>query len=1214
MTTDFNNNPYFDDFDSIGGAKENNYMRILFKPGYSVQARELTQLQTQIQNQIKLFGDHIFQDGSPVIGGHLTFDNSSTSIKLQNQYLGEDIFVNDFLNKVIINDSGAEKKRAYVIAVDDTRPNKTLMVRYLRGTEFTDGETLKIIDNFSKKAQIVVENSQTLGSTVSINEGVFYVDGFFVQVPEQTIILEPYSRSPTYKIGLEIEDEIIDASIDAALLDPAQGAFNYQAPGADRYKFALVLAKRELESTDDSKFFELLRVENGIITKQVKYPIYSELEKTFARRTFDESGNYTVTPFKVSAAEHDTDNTKFNVEVGPGKAYVKGFEFETLGTTKIPVNKARTVERVRDYDLSLEFGNYVTVKNLFSGSDGIFASDSYATLDLHIVPSANINTSSALAYSSTKIGTTKIRSIQRADDTRYYAFILDQETSSNTFTPAAATSTSVQFPTSDGYSIENDAYNGASISIVSGPGAGQSRRISDYNGSTKEITVDRAFDPAPTTGSTLSINYSFEDTKSIVVAPASYATTVYGTKNVANAVYPCMDIDSSGQTSTGRTFIERSKFNKLIYALPENFIDRTSFSNVDFYHRKLLTSRNFVDGNNEIDTETALGESIYYGTNGTFLSPAQANTNVLVLVKNKGTSNAANGELINLNAVNAGVVRVTNSKLRIQTAKTGNFTADVYVNVKMDDSESKVRKTKTLKGDPDKIALDVSDVSASATAVTGDSNIKVNLETGIVWVTNYSNVVKTPGQKQSLYLSDVVKVSKVFDSGNPSNEPTPETAIDITENYLFDSGQRDNYYDHASIILRDGAAPPVGQIAIVLSYYDHGATAGYATGQSYEDGYRENNLVPVYSSSLVPSISLADAIDFRPVRNNLTTAKTYSGLRIPYTDLAMELSYSYYVPRIDKIAVADTKDFKVITGIPSKYPLAPEDDPSSMTLYTVYIPPYTSEIKDVKFKFHENKRYTMRDIGILENRINRVEYYTQLSLLEKEARNDTYLYEDGVIEKEKYGILVDQFDGFNIADNKNPDLLCNISFNNLSPYKKITPLKLRLDSIVGTIRKNERTYSLAYSEEPAVTQSTATKAISVQPYLFASFQGEIELRPEIDNWVSEVQPPDVVTENPVVNNRPPTERNTTPAAAAEPTQIVPRITIPETRTTVQSPANSVGFETPLFNDNTRSRDSSLVNNVTQSINQQSVLPSLNLPNLNLDLLRLFITPTINRIV
>jgi len=94
---EFNAEPYWDDFDATNGALEKNYMRILFRPGYAVQARELTQIQSILQNQIKQFGNHIFQDGSPVVGGHLTLDRGVRYVKLEKQYNGQDIDLDNYL-------------------------------------------------------------------------------------------------------------------------------------------------------------------------------------------------------------------------------------------------------------------------------------------------------------------------------------------------------------------------------------------------------------------------------------------------------------------------------------------------------------------------------------------------------------------------------------------------------------------------------------------------------------------------------------------------------------------------------------------------------------------------------------------------------------------------------------------------------------------------------------------------------------------------------------------------------------------------------------------------------------------------------------------------------------------------------------------------------------------------------------------------------------
>ena len=46
--TNLNISPYYDDFD-----KEDKFYKVLFKPGFPVQARELTTLQSSLQNQIE---------------------------------------------------------------------------------------------------------------------------------------------------------------------------------------------------------------------------------------------------------------------------------------------------------------------------------------------------------------------------------------------------------------------------------------------------------------------------------------------------------------------------------------------------------------------------------------------------------------------------------------------------------------------------------------------------------------------------------------------------------------------------------------------------------------------------------------------------------------------------------------------------------------------------------------------------------------------------------------------------------------------------------------------------------------------------------------------------------------------------------------------------------------------------------------------------------
>ena len=67
LVTNFNVSPYYDDYDA-----NDQYYKILYKPGYAVQARELTQMQSMLQSQIHRFGSHVFNEGSIVLPGAFT--------------------------------------------------------------------------------------------------------------------------------------------------------------------------------------------------------------------------------------------------------------------------------------------------------------------------------------------------------------------------------------------------------------------------------------------------------------------------------------------------------------------------------------------------------------------------------------------------------------------------------------------------------------------------------------------------------------------------------------------------------------------------------------------------------------------------------------------------------------------------------------------------------------------------------------------------------------------------------------------------------------------------------------------------------------------------------------------------------------------------------------------------------------------------------------
>ena len=71
LFTNLNTSPYYDDY-----SHDKKYLKLLFKPGYAVQARELTQIQSSLQNQIQKFAlNALFTDkNSSIVNTFITLN------------------------------------------------------------------------------------------------------------------------------------------------------------------------------------------------------------------------------------------------------------------------------------------------------------------------------------------------------------------------------------------------------------------------------------------------------------------------------------------------------------------------------------------------------------------------------------------------------------------------------------------------------------------------------------------------------------------------------------------------------------------------------------------------------------------------------------------------------------------------------------------------------------------------------------------------------------------------------------------------------------------------------------------------------------------------------------------------------------------------------------------------------------------------------------
>jgi hypothetical protein len=414
--TNLNVAPYFDDFDAT-----NDYHKVLFKPGVPVQARELTTLQSILQNQIGKFGQHFFKEGAKVIPGNTGYTQLYRCVQLQNIFLGVPVeaYVDQLVGTKITGQTSGVT--AFVdrvlLSQESERGNLTLYINYLgsntqnnAGEVFLDGESLfsnttitsGLLGNTSISAGqpfaiTLANNSTATGSSFNITEGVYFIRGQFVNVSTETLILSQYTNRPSYRVGLNINEQIINSDIDETLNDNSQGFNNYAAPGADRLKISTSLITKSLTDYDDNNFIELAVIQEGVLRSKKNTTTYNLIADELARRTYNESGDYFITPFDVSVKNSLNDNKGnhgiFNTgqftyggalpsdnlalyQVSPGKAIVRGYEVETISPTFLDVEKPRTTKTLQNQSINYNTGSTLSLNRVY-GSPTVGIGNTY---------------------------------------------------------------------------------------------------------------------------------------------------------------------------------------------------------------------------------------------------------------------------------------------------------------------------------------------------------------------------------------------------------------------------------------------------------------------------------------------------------------------------------------------------------------------------------------------------------------------------------------------------------------------------------------------------------------------------------------------------------------------------------------------------------------------------------------------------------------------
>jgi len=1046
LNTNFNVDPYYDDFDD-----NKDFNRILFKPGYAVQSRELTQSQTILQNQIKKFGDHVFQSGSIVTGGQITIQNTAY-VNLTSTYSGNDITAANFDKQYITDLTGT--KKAYVLRAYDSDPAAnepiTLIINSMYGGDFTASETIITANTTTNAinyyANTASSNPTGNSKTFSINTGVFYYEGFFVKNQPQSVAISKYDRAnSTALIGFEVTEDIVDYTQDTSLLDPAQSASNFQAPGADRYKITLTLSTRAINSTDLSQFIQLSEFQDGLQKRVIQTPIYGPLGDELARRTFDESGDYIVRPFDIVMTDNSSNTAFANVTLSPGKAYVKGYEFGTIAPTTIVIPKPRTVINVNNQRISADYGHFVYANSFF----GTFATNQIANVDIFCVDAGQlVNYAGNTSFlANLKIGTAKIKTIKfdasantlDSNTYIYKTFISDVNTRSiinltdptganGYFINAAGNTTTFTLPT--GFSGNNDCYVGARIRMVGGNGSfDTARTIKFYEGSTRNVTVDRAFSqpigsnsgaynlattPFFPSNSKFIIDFDIGQAESFAVFDG---TTRKATANVHP--YSKRQVTTSGGVIHYPVFISETESEPLLFKVGEDDVAQNTIVDFSYSYSRLYQGISFSAAGLSTSLSVGIGESLIPASTTTALQE-----NYMIVVTS-GNATYPTGSIVPA----TGIVSVSTSTRQIDLGTPGaSITANVYAAIS---SSNPTSKTKTFIS-ANVVLVDPAVGGTNNIFGAGNTSVYVAALDGQTAITSNTILVRTPSVPQSLFVSDVHSINAIFDFQGQTISTANYNALDksassvynVTSRYVLSTGQKDSFYDHGSIRLKSGQTPPTGPLLIRYNRFKSSGS-GYFDVDSYTrlgPGNLAYENIPLFSTEQGVSYALGDYLDFRAVRRDATDAfsannsvfdveEAGAGPKFPLVGSAIITDYSYYLPRIDRVVLNKIGTFEVIQGVPSRTPVAPVQPDEAMSLYVLSYPAYLGFASSTSIQTFKNKRYTMKDIGALEKRIENLEYYTSLSLLEQATVNkqDLTTLDSTGLPRYKNGVMVDSF-------------------------------------------------------------------------------------------------------------------------------------------------------------------------------------------------------------
>ena len=928
-----------------------------------------------------------------------------------------------------------------------TPPHATISSSDIGAVTAIDQANL-VAENFLSVVQIATDEAGAPGAIetspvgfgfgMSVSSGFIYQKGHFLEVEPQSIIVDKYDNKPSdIAVGFETQELVVNSALDDTLLDNSAGFFNQNAPGADRLNLIPRLTVRSFEQAErDKEFFPIFRFSEGRVFSQTGSAVYNKIGDELAKRTFEKSGNFVLDQFNIttrSTADFAESAEFFSYIVDPGHAYVNGYRVKTDKNYAKSVPKSKETVNEEGSSVDVIYGNYVNVGQLA----GAFNFKVGEEISLRDAAANYYQTLGSITAPGSEIGKARVRSLVLERGTggsltavyRLYLFDVKMNSGKNFRDVKAIHRTD------------------AIADIITTP---------DPRDATKQIAQLLETDRSTLLFTTNSPAKNIENFK------FRYRSEKSGTVSTGGILELTSPTNSQWPYLGALSFAER---RDLIVIPDENLVSNTSLGNVDS-----VSGNTIVGDGTSFLTDFVVGDYFISNTHIRQVTSIANNTSMSF----SGSSFTPGATLTRVYPKNVPLPMSTRQGITA-TVTGNNLEIDIGLTIESSEDASVV------------VTLEKDDAAPVEKTARRNAFIKIDVDTN-------DDGVQGPW---CIGFADVFRLRKVYAGANTS-------APDVTSEFYIDHNQTENIYDLSYLYKKPTSSFELtagDELLVEFDFFEHNVSGGIKTIASYliDDTKPLANLDQDIHTLEIPEvltrnnkiIDLREAIDFRPIVANTVAYETnpasapenpsyqlsFDGdnlfFPVPESDAVFDLER--YVGRTDTIVLNANGFFEFMIG---REPRSVEKN--QMFLYRAEVPAYPSlpenlsasleEILDTgvaneSFLRERRKRFTistekfdqqirgfsMAQIAQLERRIEILEYYSNLTLLDDEIRDLRIPSSiDSTLDRFKFGFFVDNFADSFFADFENPE------FNSSIFGFLLNPAKLPFNVSLQVSENNER--------------------------------------------------------------------------------------------------------------------------------------------------------------